>query len=135
MKLKEELIVEFLITSSELHYDKISEILWIACDEFCEKWWKINNKDIWYISDKYLWIKKSWVSKFEEDLDIHLEAIFTTINELKDKLLQLKKDKCTFQFNLIWYTNHYNPPIYIEEKYLKLIWEIWMSLNIDVYCL
>ena len=128
-------IIRWWILSENIHYNNLSDTLWIKYDTFSEKWWKMNNNKVWAINDKYIWIKNSWIDELEEDLDIHLEALFNILMPLKEKLLSLKEKWCEFQIDIIMYYHQVNPWIYIEEKYSKFIWEMWASINCDIYCL
>ena len=130
-----EIIVDFSVFSETMKYAEISEFLGMKYDSFCNKWWRINNKDKWAINDTHIWIKQSWIWKYEEDLEVHIENLYNLLLPLKEKFLQLKENKCEFKMSIIIYSDSTNPDGYIEPKYIKFLWELWADIDFDTYYL
>ena len=130
-----ETIVDFSIFSETIKYDEISTFLWENCDSFCNKWWRINNKDKWAINNTNIWIKWSWIWKREDDLGIHFQNLHELLFPIKAKLLKLKENKCEFKLSIIIYSENINPCGYIKSKYIKFFWELWADIDFDIYYL
>jgi hypothetical protein len=130
-----EIIVDFSVFSNEISYTEINNILWLKCDSFSEKWWRINNSEKWAINDQNIWIIQSWVNKNVEDLELHIDALYKILIPIKEKLVKLWKKWCEFTLSIIRYSNDVNPCGYIESKYIKFLWELWADLDLDIYCL
>ncbi len=132
----QELYIDFSIFSEKYWNSFINDFLWIKYDDFCEKWWKINNNTKWAVNNEYIWIKKSWINHKIDEIDTHLDALFKILFPLKDKLLQLKEKWFDFQLSIVIYNYcKANPWYYIEPKYIEFLWKIWCSINNDIYCL
>jgi len=131
-----KLIIDFSIFSNKYSYLFITDFLWVKYDDFCKKWWKINNNEKWAINEQYIWIKKSWLNETNNNLDNHLEKLFIILFPIKEKLLQLKEKWFEFQLSIVSY-NYWkpNPWYHIESKYIQFLWEIWASIDSDIYCL
>lgn len=128
-----ETIVDFSISSEDISHIEISSILWITQDEFCVKWWRINDRSFWAINHKNIWIKQSWIGRSEDDLELHLESILNILTPIKDKLHFLELRWCEFQLSIILYIKGVNPSSYLDVKYIKFFWEIRSSINFDIY--
>lgn len=130
-----KLIVELSIFSENIHYDQISDILWLKYDKYCKKWWKINDSKVWAINDEFIWVKNSWVKHSEEDLNKHIIWLINIFNKLKDKLIILKNNWCRFQIAVIYYYYWNNPWLNIDNKNLWELWNLWIDIDFDIYSL
>lgn len=130
-----KLIVEFCIFSKNIHYDEITSILWLHYDEYCEKWWKMNDNKVWAINNEFIWVKNSWISKSEEDLEIHMKIFINIFSKYKEKLIKLKKLWCKFQLSIIYYYYWNNPWLHINSDWLNIFSDLWIDIDFDIYSL